>query len=200
MGYMAPSMAIFFLMFTTTTGGRSILYEREGGTLPRLLVTPTSAASILGGKMLGTWLTGLGQMIILMAGTRWLLGANWGPVPVVAPLLVVLVSAATGFGMIIAALSQTPAQAGAMGTTMVLLFGALSGNMLPRTVLPEWMRNVSYIAPNAWGLEAFMEIQAGGGLSDIGGMLAALAGLTVITFGIAVWAFHRRLLKGEGHG
>lgn len=200
MGYMAPSMAIFFLMFTTTTGGRSILHEQEGGTLPRLLVTPTSAASVLGGKMLGTWLTGLGQMILLMVGTRWLLGADWGPLVVVAPLLVTLVAAATGFGMIVAALSRTPAQAGAMGTAMVLIFGAFSGNMLPRPALPQWMRVASYVSPNAWGLEAFLEIQSGGGLSDLGGILAALVGLAVVTFGVAAWAFHRRLSKGEIHG
>ena len=31
---MAPSMAIMFLMFTVTNGGRSILAERDWGTLP----------------------------------------------------------------------------------------------------------------------------------------------------------------------
>ncbi len=35
-----PSMAVLFLMFATTMGGRRILDEREGGTLSRLLVTP----------------------------------------------------------------------------------------------------------------------------------------------------------------
>ena len=37
LAYMAPSMAVMFLMFTVSLGGRSVLAERQWGTLQRLL-------------------------------------------------------------------------------------------------------------------------------------------------------------------
>ena len=47
---LAPTMALMFLMYTVSQGARSLLVERTAGTLARLLVTPTTAAQILGGK------------------------------------------------------------------------------------------------------------------------------------------------------
>ena len=46
---MAPGMALMFLMYTVSYGGRTILSERAQGTMPRLLVSPTSPVHILGG-------------------------------------------------------------------------------------------------------------------------------------------------------
>src|SRR6185436_7834376 len=66
LAYMAPGMALLFLMYTVSYGGRSILAERSQGTLPRLLVSPTSNAQVLGGKVLGIFFTGVAQVGILI--------------------------------------------------------------------------------------------------------------------------------------
>ena len=55
---LAPSMAMMFLMYTVSNGGRTLLTERNQGTLPRLLVSPTTSVQVLGGKMIGIFLTG----------------------------------------------------------------------------------------------------------------------------------------------
>ena len=78
MAYMAPSMAVLFLMFTVSLGGRSILAERQWGTLQRLLISPSSAAQVLGGKVSGIFLTGLAQMVILIAFSALAFGVRWG--------------------------------------------------------------------------------------------------------------------------
>ena len=51
--YTAASIAVMFLMFSVTSGGRSLLAERARGTLPRLLVSPTPPLTLLVGKMAG---------------------------------------------------------------------------------------------------------------------------------------------------
>ena len=66
LAYFAPGMALMFLMYTVSYGGRSILAERSQGTLPRLLVSPTSNAQFLGGKVLGVFLMGVAQVGILI--------------------------------------------------------------------------------------------------------------------------------------
>ncbi|HRQ24923.1 MAG TPA: ABC transporter permease, partial [Anaerolineales bacterium] len=72
LAYLAPGMALMFLMFTVSYGGRSILAEKTQGTLPRLLVSPTVSAQILGGKVFGIFLTGVAQMLILIGATTLL--------------------------------------------------------------------------------------------------------------------------------
>ncbi len=192
LGYMAPSMAIMFLMFTTTGAGRSLLVERSQGTLPRLLTTPTHAAAVLGGKVLGAYLTGLAQMTILIVASSLIFDLNWGSIAGVALLTLALVAAATAWGMFIAAYSRTPAQANAVGTALTLTFGGVAGNFIPRFLLPTWLRLASYISPNAWGLEGFGDLAAGAALADIGGGIVALLVMAVVIFGLAVIAFRRQ--------
>jgi ABC-2 type transport system permease protein len=59
-------MALMFLRYTVSYGGRSILAERAGGTLPRLMIFLTQTTQVLGGKVLGIFFTGVAQVGILI--------------------------------------------------------------------------------------------------------------------------------------
>jgi ABC-2 type transport system permease protein len=190
--YMAPSLAIMFLMFTTTAGGRTILAEREGGTLPRMLVSPSTAGQVLGGKVLGIFLMGVLQLSLLALASRFLLGLSWGDPRGVALLILAVVFAATGWGILLAAYCRTPGQVNTIGTALALVFGASAGNLVPRQVLPEWLQTASYISPNAWGLEGFAALIAGVGWQEILLPVAALTAMGLLLFGISLLAFRRQ--------
>ena len=190
--YMAPSMAILFLMFTMSNGGRSILAEREAGTLPRMLTTPSGAVQVIGGKIFGIYLNGIAQLIVLMVASLVFFSMNWGPLGIVIPTILCVVAAATGWGMLIAAFSKTPGQAGAIGTAITLVFAIAAGNFVPRQLLPGWLQSFSFISPNAWGLEAFNQIRLGASAVEMlplwGGMLAMFG----LLFTASVVAFRRQ--------
>ncbi len=188
--YSATSMAVLFLMFGVTSGGRTLLAERVTGTLPRLLTSPTGSLTILIGKMAGIALTGLLQVGVLWGATS-LIGAYWGAPLGVAVAILALVIAATGVGALISAWSKTPGQAGALGTAVALVGAAASGSFLPRENLPAWLQKISFITPNAWGIEIFGRLQSGEGLRGIVPLLAGLAGLTLIYYLIAAFGFRR---------
>jgi ABC-2 type transport system permease protein len=101
LAYLAPGMALMFLMFTVSYGGRSILAEKAQGTLPRLLVSPTVSAQILGGKVFGIYLTGVAQMLILIGATTLLFQLKWGDPLGVLVLVLAAVFGASGWGMFI---------------------------------------------------------------------------------------------------
>jgi ABC-2 type transport system permease protein len=192
MAYMAPSMAILFLMFTVTAGGRSILAEREGGTLPRMLASPTSTAMVLGGKVLGIFLTGVLQLALLILASALLLHVRWGSPLAIGLLTLAVAAGATGWGTLLAAYSRTPGQASATGTALALIFGAASGNFVPRQALPAWLQVASSITPNSWGLEGFQSLAAGGGLAEVWAPVIALLFMMAVLFLAALLAFRRQ--------
>ncbi len=192
LGYMAPSMAILFLMFAVTNSARSILSERQWGTLPRMLTSPTTAAQVLGGKVFGTFLIGVAQMFILILVSSIAFNVHWGPPIAAALLTLALVAAATGWGILLAAFSRSPGQVGSIGAMLALIFGGLAGNFVPRQNYPQWMQTAGYITPNAWGLEGFLKLAGGGSLSDVTLPIVALVLMAAILFTIAVFAFRRQ--------
>jgi len=192
LAYMAPGMALMFLMFTVSYGGRTLLSERVQGTLPRLLVSPTSTAQVLGGKIFGIYLTGLAQMLILILASTLFFRLRWGDPAGVLVLVLAAVAGAVGWGMLITALAKTAGQVSAIGTALMLTFGILGGSFISMDAMPAWYRAASKITPNAWGLDGFTTLALGGRLADVLLPAAALVIMGAVLFAGAVLLFNRR--------
>jgi ABC-2 type transport system permease protein len=174
LAYMAPGMALMFLMYTVSYGGRSILAERAQGTMLRLLVSPTHSTQILGGKVLGIFLIGVAQMSILILASTLFFQVRWGDPLGIAVLICAAVFAATGWGLLITAIARTPGQVATIGTAIMLIFGIMGGSFIDLEQLPPIIRQISSITPNTWGLDGFTTLALGGTLSDLGKPLLAL--------------------------
>lgn len=194
LAYLAPGMALMFLMFTVSYGGRSILAEKAQGTLPRLLVSPTNSTQILGGKVFGIFLTGAAQMFILIGGTSLLFQLKWGDPLGVIVLVLAAVFGATGWGMIITALAQTPAQVGSVGSAIMLIFGILGGSFIQLDQMPAYVQAISRITPNSWALDGFTTLALGGTLPHLSTPIAALLTMGGILFVASVILFGRKNL------
>ncbi len=192
LAYMAPGMALMFLMFTATNGGRTLLTERAQGTLPRLLISPTTSTQVLGGKTTGIYLTGVAQMLILITASALLFQLRWGAPFAVLVLILAAVAGAVGWGMLITALAKTPGQVSTIGSAVTLIFGILGGSFTNTGNLPEWFQTLGKITPNAWGLEGFTILALGGGLADILVPVAALLIMGATLFTAAVLLLNRR--------
>ena len=191
LAYMAPGMALLFLMYTVSFGGRSILAERSQGTLPRLLVSPTSTAQVLGGKVLGILFTGIAQVGILILASSIFFGVKWGDMAGLVVLILATVFGATGWGMLITALARTPAQVANTGSALMLIFGILGGSFISLEQMPPFVQAISKITPNAWGLDGFTTLALGGTLSNLREPITALFIMGAVLFGIAVLLFNR---------
>ena len=189
---LAPGMALMFLMYTVSYGGRTLLTERNQGTLPRLLVSPTGSAQILGGKMIGIYLTGAAQMFILILGTTLMFQLQWGDAQAVVVLVLAAVFGAAGWGMLVTALAKTPGQVTTVGSALMLIFGILGGTFINTDQMPAWFQAVSKITPNAWGIQGFTTLALGGGLQDIFTPILSLLVMGAVLFAIAVVLINRR--------
>jgi len=194
---LAPGMALMFLMYTVSNGGRTLLLEKTGGTLPRMLISPTTSFQILGGKTFGIFLTGLAQMLILILGTTLLFNLDWGDPLAVLVLVASAALAATGWGIFLAALLKTSGQVANIGMTLMLIFGVLGGSFINTNILPNWVQMISRISPNRWGLDGFTTLAMGGNLSNILNPIFALLIMAAVLFLISVVLFNRRGIGKE---
>jgi ABC-2 type transport system permease protein len=192
LAYFATGMAVFFLMYTVTIGGRSILTERDSGTLTRMLSSPTTMTQVLGGKVLGVFLAGLVQVTILIVASSLLFDLHWGTPAGVAALVIAVVAAATGWGILLAASSKSPGQVAGLGTAMMLIFGMLGGTFISTAAFGDFVNWFSRLTPHSWALDGFTELALGRGLDSILVPVLALLAMAVVLFGLSVLVFRRR--------
>jgi ABC-2 type transport system permease protein len=184
-------MAMLFLMYTVSLGGRSLLTERRDGTLARLLSTPIASGQVLVGKVVGVFFIGAAQMFILIGAGFLLFQLRWGDPLGVVVLVLAVVAGATGWGMLLAALVRTPGQVGSIGMAMMLTFGLLGGSFFGGTP-PGALETISKITPNAWGQQGFTILALGGGLQDLWPAIAGLLVMAIILLAISVLIFQRK--------
>jgi ABC-2 type transport system permease protein len=191
LAFFAPSMALMFLMYTVSYGGRSILAERSEGTLPRLLTSPTSMAQFLGGKVLGVFFTGNAQVGILIVASALFFGVKWGDPLGITVLILAAVFAATGWGMFITSFARTPGQVANIGSALMLIFGILGGTFIDLDQMPAFVQTLSRITPNSWGIDGFTTLALGGTVQNLGEPIMALLIMGAVLFAISVGLFRR---------
>jgi ABC-2 type transport system permease protein len=195
--FFAPSLAVFFLLFSMLEGPRSIFAEQANGTFARLLSTPATIRNVLFGKFLGTLLSGCIQFIILVIASRLLFGMDWGHSPLGLALMVIsFIAAAAGIGAVITAFSRDNAQAALLGGVIPILFGALGGNFFSLDALPGWLQTISYASINRWAVTGFSDMTVRQqGFNDILLESGVLGGIAVVCFFLAAWRLPRRFTR-----
>ena len=155
-----------------------------------MLVMPVSVGEVLTGKMIGIFLSGLVQQLLLIGSSTLFFGLRWGDTWGVLALVVCATFAAVGWGVLIAAFTHTPGQAATAGSMLMLLFGLLGGSFVDLSAMPVQVYWLSRLTPNAWGLDGFAILAAGGTLAQIMQPLlallvmgSALLGFTIVLTG-----------------
>jgi ABC-2 type transport system permease protein len=155
-----PGFAVYFV-FTIANGvAATLLYERQEGTLRRMLSAPVTRAQILFGKMLARGLVGLVQTAVLFAIGKLVLHLSftWSDIPAVTLIAVLAVFASTGLGLLIATFAKTMEQIQGMTTMALLVMGFISGTLIPKSLLSPSLQKLGYITPHAWALQAYDDV------------------------------------------
>lgn len=155
LNYFAPSVAIIFVFVGASLATRSILLEREGGTLVRLAASPISPAAIVVGKMLAILTVSFVSILAIWGTTVVLFSADWGNTAGVVLMCVGTVLSMGGIAFMLTSLARDEREA--LGVSMVvgLALALLGGNMLPPGVLPNFLQIASLATPNGWALVGF---------------------------------------------
>ena len=193
--YYAVSLSVFFLFFTVQFGALSLVEEREGGTLDRVLMAPIARSAVLVGKMMSSLSVGVLSMVVLVAATTLFGGAKWGDPVAVAVLIVVGVMVAIAVAVLVVAVARSAAQAVSFAVAAALLLGLLGGTFFPVSRTDGLLATVSFLSPHRWLLEAFRDVSFGAGVGDLGLTLLVLAGFIAVVGGSGLLLTERRLVR-----
>ncbi|MGB6371087.1 MAG: ABC transporter permease [Atribacterota bacterium] len=165
----SPGFAVMFVMMGVCFAGVAMVQERHNKTLARLLTTPTEKFFIISGKMLGFFLVGFIQFMILILFGQLVLKVNWGNLPLGVLLLVVsYVLSVTGLGTLLSVIVRTSAQAGAFAVLISIVTSMLGGAWWPIEIVPRFMQNIARFTPQYWAINGFNKIITRGfGITEI---------------------------------
>lgn len=186
-----PGYAVMFMFFIVSHVAGSVMSEKRSGTLRRLTMAPVSKAELLLGKILPNFVVGLVQAAVLFTIGHFVFGMALGnDLPGLALISAAVAAAATGLGILVAALATTDEQVSGLATLLIVTLAALGGSMVPLFVMPDFMQAVARLTPHAWALLGYQKLLVGGGtLSDVLPNVAVLGTFASGCFGLAVWRF-----------
>ena len=166
-------------------------FERRSGTLPRLMVSPTSKAIYLTGTLLGHTMIALAQMLLLVGFGMWLLKLNWGHSPIaLGVILVASVISGAGLGVLLGTLVKTEGQAGSLSWMLGMVMAMLGGCWYPIELFPAFMRTAVKILPTSWAMQGMLNlVLRGQGIEGVLLPAGVLMGFAGIFFVIGVWRF-----------
>jgi len=158
MAYFAPGIAMLFLFFIIGNGARSIIVERDEGTLPRILAGPVAPAAVLLGKTVGVMVVGVVSMTAVWLITWLGFGAYWGDPVGVFLVIVAAVTAIAGISLLITGLARTENQADALTTILALLFAIAGGTFFYGA--SGTLSDLRLFTPNGQALSALVDLAA----------------------------------------
>lgn len=194
--YFGAAQAMFFMLFTAQGGANSILEDRRQWVLQRMVVSPTPRLVILLGKLVGTFVTCVFQLLLLFVAFTavgsimngefvFIWGRN---VPLIALLVVVAALSASGLGTLLAALARNPEQANTVGTIINIAMAAVGGAFFNATFMPQVVQWFSIVY---WGTDAFTALSAG--QTAIWTNLGVLLLQGAVMFLVGLWVFERQM-------
>lgn len=157
--YYAGAVAFLFLLFASMQGAISLAEEQESGILDRIMAGPGGVAVLVNGKFLFLLAQGFVQMLLIFCVAWQVYGVDL-PANYLPWLVVTLVSccAAAGLSLFVAAACRTRMQAQNLSTILILILSVIGGSMVPRFFMPEWLRDLGWLTPNTWAIEAYSGI------------------------------------------
>ncbi len=169
-------------------------FERQQGTLRRLLVTPTRESTYLLGTIAGQVLTALVQMTLLVLVGIFIMKVNWGSQPLA--LAVVLLSsalAAAALGTTLGTFVKSEGQASGLSIMLGMVMALMGGCWYPLELFPVAVQKAVQVLPTTWAMRGLLGIVLHGqGLEAILPSAGVLLAFAAVFFTVGVWRFRFR--------
>ena len=192
--FLVPAiLAMTVMMGAMMSMGESLAGERERGELARLFMTPTSVATVVGGKIISRLTIQTSTAMVLIVAAIVLFGITINGSMMLTILLLILIALCfVGFGIMVSARvgTQEDYVQMVMPFTMPMMF--ISGVFYPLETMPWIFQKIAYLVPLTYANIALRGVMLkGAGIGDIWIDIAVLLGFTLLFFAMGVTRFNR---------
>lgn len=147
-------MAIQFLLFAMANIGVEMLLERQRGLWARLRSAPVSKLTMLSGKAASGALISLMILLVCFGFAMIVFGVRiQGSAIGFLGISVACALMASTFGLLVAALGNSPATARGVTTLTVLMMVMLGGAWAPTFIFPAWLQQATKVVPVRWAVD-----------------------------------------------
>jgi ABC-2 type transport system permease protein len=165
-------------------------YERQKGTLRRLLTTPTRKTTYLLGTILGQVLTALLQLTILILFSSLVMKVHWGYLPALALVLVAFTLCASALGTMVGTMVKSEGQANGLSIMIGMVMAMMGGCWYPIELFPQAVRTAAKVLPTTWAMQGTLDVALRGQpISGITLEVLVLLGFALIFYIIGVLRF-----------
>jgi ABC-2 type transport system permease protein len=178
-------MGIQFLLFAALNLGIEMLLERQRGMWKRLRSAPISRYALLAARATSATIVSL-MTLLVSFGFAMLFFKVRIEGSVVGFFLVAVTCSmmAATFGLLVAAIGNTPGTARGVSSLVVLVMVMVGGAWVPTFVFPKWMQQLTVVVPVRWAVDGLdATTWRGLGLSSAIAPTLALLGFSAL-FGL----------------
>ncbi len=186
-------IGMFIFVFVFLTSSMSLLTERSGGTVNRLIATPIKSWHIVGGYVLGFGILTLIQSALILWFCIAVVGfPNVGSLVLVTAITVSMALVSLTLGLLVSGLAHTPFQVIQLMIVFVIPQILLSG-IFDLSQTPEWLQAIASVFPIYYGADALRSVMLRG--ADFGSIalnLGILWCFIVVFFALACLNFKKK--------
>ena len=190
-----PAITIMFIIFNILMyGGILLLQERRHGQLERIFLSPATFGTILGGKWISRVILGMLQTILLLTVGKILFKIYLGP-SLLSIFLVALFFCGTisGMSILFGSLIRKEEIIIILNILVANTMAALGGCWWPLELVPRGIRNLGFVFPTGWAMDALHKlIFFGQGFSSILPHIGMLLLFTLLFLILAIRFFKLR--------
>jgi ABC-2 type transport system permease protein len=172
----------------------NVVREKELGTIEQINVTPIRKHQFIIGKLIPFWILALIELGIGLTLGRLIFHVPiLGSVGLLIGFTALYLVAVLGFGLFIAAISETQQQVMFVNFFFVLVFILMSGIFTPVESMPEWAHYVNIVNPLAYFMRVIrMILLKGSGFMDVWKEFASIAVFGIVMISLAVRSYRKR--------
>lgn len=171
----------FIMMMVMIYGGITVMEDRKKGVLGRMLFSPLSTGELFQAKLLGRWLLGILQALMLFVVGKIFFHLNLGNVPLSLLIIALFSLAMSALSVFIGSLCTKEDMIIGLAVLLSNVFAALGGCWWPNEIVPQGVRTAAMVSPAYWAMDALHKLRFfQGDFSAIAPHLGVLLALSII--------------------